>query len=108
MTVFDLTPSQLEADRAAAAHYGYLVVAIQGDMHDLSGLPAAAFDRVCQPISTLHCYDLSRLYQGVRRVLKPGGLYYVDFAFPLLDMAQDLGWDGQGYGLRFREPHRRG
>jgi SAM-dependent methyltransferase len=107
-TVFDLTPSQLVGDQAAAQHYGYLVATIQGDMHDLSALPAGHFDRIHQPISTLYCHDLASLYAGVARLLKPGGLYYVDFAFPLLYMGQKGAWDGQGYSLQVSEPYRRG
>lgn len=108
VTVLDLMPNQLAGDRQAAQHYGYQVTAIQGDMHDLSALPEAHYDRVCQPISTLYADDLGRLYSGVRRVLKPGGLYYVDFACPLLYMAQDLGWNGSQYVLGIGSPYRRG
>jgi len=108
VTVFDLMPAQLAADQAAAAHYGYTITTVQGDMHDLSSLPAGRFARVHQPISTLYCYNLAKLYAGVWRVLQPGGLYLVDFAFPLLYMADDLGWDGEGCCLRVREPYRRG
>jgi len=108
VTVFDLTPAQLAGDQAAAQHYGYPVTTIQGDMHDLSGLPSASFDRIHQPISTLYCYDLKALYAGAARLLKPGGLYLVDFAFPLLYMGQKGEWDGQGYSLYVTEPYRRG
>jgi SAM-dependent methyltransferase len=115
VTVFDLMPAQLAGDQAAAAHYGYQVTTVQGDMHDLAAgagtageLPAAGFARVYQPISTLYCYDLARLYAGVWRVLRPGGLYLAEFAFPLLYLAEDLGWDEQGYLLRVREPYQRG
>lgn len=108
VTVFDLMPGQLEGDRQAAAHYGYPVITIQGDMHDLSSLPEANYDRVIQPISTLYAYDLGKVYSGVQRVLKPGGLYYVDFAFPLLYMAQDLGWNGSQYMLGIGSPYQRG
>jgi ubiquinone/menaquinone biosynthesis C-methylase UbiE len=108
VTVFDLTPSQLEGDQVAARHYGYPVKTIQGDMHDLSGITDASFDRIHQPISTLYCYDLERLYAGVARILKPGGFYYVDFAFPLLYMVDKGDWDGQGYPVQVFEPYQRG
>jgi SAM-dependent methyltransferase len=108
VTVLDLTPSQLAADQEAAAHYGYSIVTLPGDMHDLSALPAGSFDRIHQPISTLYCHDLAALYGGVARLLKPGGLYFVDFAFPLLYMAHKGAWDGQGYSLQVNEPYRRG
>jgi hypothetical protein len=38
----------------------------------------------------------------------PGGLYYVDFAFPLLYMCQKGEWDGQSYSLKVNDPYRRG
>ena len=50
VTVLDLTPEQLERDERTAHHYGYGVTTVQGDMRDLSALPATHFDRVCQPV----------------------------------------------------------
>ena len=108
VTVLDLTPEQLERDEQAAQHYGYTVTTVQGDMRDLSGLPDAHFDRVYQPISTLFVPDLREVYCGVARVLKPGGLYFADYAVPLLYMAEDKGWDGKGYTLYITEPYIRG
>jgi len=108
VTVFDLTPEQLEADQRAAEHYGYTVETVQGDMRDLSALPAAHFDRVYQPISTLFIPDLRELYRGVARVIKPGGLYHSQYAVPLLYVAEDQGWDGEGYALRVSQPYVRG
>jgi SAM-dependent methyltransferase len=108
VTVLDLMEEQLAGDRAAAAHYGYTVRTVQGDMRDLSAFPDGSFDSVCQPISTLYTPDLRAVYREVQRVLRPGGLYYADFAMPLLYMAQNLGWDGSAYTLRFSQPYRRG
>ena len=108
VTVLDLTPEQLESDQIAARHYGYQVTTIQGDMRDLSMLPDAHFDRVYQPISTLFVPDLRQVYVGVARVLKPGGLYFADYAPPLTYLAQNKGWDGYGYTLYVTEPHARG
>jgi SAM-dependent methyltransferase len=108
VTVLDLTPEQLEGDRKAAAHYGYPVTTIQGDMRDLSMLSGSHFARVYQPISTLFVPDLREVYRGVARVLKPGGRYFADYAFPLLYMAQPGQWNGEGYPLLVREPYRSG
>ena len=105
VTVLDLTPEQLEADKRAAQHYGYDVTLIQGDMRDLSAFPAAHFERVYQPISTLYVPNLREVYGGVARVLKPGGLYSVDFAVPLLYMAEIKGWSGSAYTLHVTEPY---
>ncbi len=108
VTVFDLTPEQLEGDAHAAAHYGYPVSLIQGDMRDLSSLPAGHFEHVYQPISTLYVPDLREVYAGVWRVLKPGGLYSSDYTFPLLCLANHIEWDGQAYRLQVASPYRRG
>ncbi|MBD3181942.1 methyltransferase domain-containing protein [Candidatus Poribacteria bacterium] len=108
VTVLDLTPEQLESDKRAARHYGYNVNTIQGDMRELSVLPESHYDLIYQPISTLFIPDLGELYREVVRVLKNGGLYFSDYAVPLLYMAEDKGWDGRGYVLRITEPYRRG
>jgi len=108
VTVLDLTPEQLKGDELAAEHYGYVVSILQGDMRDLSDLPAVHFDRVYQPISTLFVPNLKEVFSGVVRILKPGGLYSVDFAVPLLYLAENRGWDGMGYHLIIHQPYRRG
>ena len=108
VTVFDLTAEQLEADQRAAEHYGYTVETVQGDMRDLSALPAAHFDRVYQPISTLFIPDLLELYRGVAQVIKPGGLYHSQYAMPLLYMAEGKPWDGDAYTLRIAQPYVQG
>ena len=77
-------------------------------MRDLSALPAAHFDRVYQPISTLFIPDLCELYRGVARVIKPGGRYHSQYAVPLLYMAEQGPWDGEGYPLRITQPYVRG
>lgn len=108
VTVLDLTPEQLESDQKAARHYGYKVTTIQGDMRDLSMLPGAYFDRVYQPISTLFIPNLREVYSGVARILRPDGLYFADYAVPLLYMAQQKDWDGKGYTLYITQPYIRG
>ena len=108
VTVLDLTPEQLERDHLAARRYGYRVETIQGDMRDLSALSDNAFHWVHQPISLLYVHDLREVYEGVQRVLKRGGRYYSDYTYPGFYMAQDLGWDGDGYHLRIGQPHRSG
>jgi ubiquinone/menaquinone biosynthesis C-methylase UbiE len=108
VTVLDLTPSQLEGDAAAAAYYGYSVDLIEGDMRDLSCLPSAHFDRVYQPPSIFCVPDLKEVFAGVYRLLKPAGLYFLAFSFPILQIANDIHWDGEAYSLRIASPYRRG
>ena len=105
VTVFDLTPEQLERDHAAARHYGYDVETIQGDMRDLSVFEDNRFSWVHQPISLLYVPDLTEVYEAVNRVLNRGGRYCSHYTYPGFYLAEDKGWDGKGYVMRFSQPH---
>jgi SAM-dependent methyltransferase len=100
VTVLDLTKGQLEGDRRAAAHYGYEVTTIQGDMRDLSCLADESLDLVYQGNSMAWVPDVREIYDGVVRILRSGGVYRVDFANPATEFI-DLynAWDGEGYRI---------
>ena len=93
VTVVDLAQGQLKGDRQAAAHYGYEIKTIHGDMRDLSSLDDESFDIV---YGTAVCYvpDAREVYRQVARVLRPGGLYRTDWGQPAIHFAA---WDGSGY-----------
>ncbi|MCK4758187.1 MAG: class I SAM-dependent methyltransferase [Thermoplasmata archaeon] len=99
VTVFDLTDEQLEGDRKAAAHHGYEITTIQGDMRDLSCFPAESFDMVYHPISLCYVPSLEEIYRQVARVLKPGGLYRVGHGNPAFWYVEEDSWDGKGYRI---------
>jgi len=80
VTVLDLAEGQLEGDRKAAKHYGYEVTTVQGDMRDLSCFAEDSFDVVCQAAASSWIPQIRQVYEQVARVLRPGGLYRVDFA----------------------------
>jgi len=96
VTVVDIAEGQLDGDRKAAAHYGYEVTAIHGDMRDLSCLGDESFDLVYQAPSMAYVPDVRQVYSGVARVLRPGGLYRVHFTNPATEFAD---WDGEGYRI---------
>jgi SAM-dependent methyltransferase len=98
VTVLDICEGQLEGDRKAAAHYGYEVIAIQGDMRDLSDLADESFDVV---YGTGSCYipDVNEVFVGVARVLRAGGIYRADFMNPYTEFVDDTDWDGVGYRI---------
>lgn len=99
VTVFDLTEGQLARDQEAAAHYGYEVETIQGDMRDLSVLPDNVFDIVFHPHSLNFVPDARVVFSGVGRVIKPGGFYFMCCANPFyLGMDEDS-WNGAGYTI---------
>ena len=93
VTVVDLTQGQLAGDRKAATHYGYEITTIHADMRDLSCLDDESFDMV---YGTAICYvpDTRQVYSEVARVLRPGGVFRVDFRQPALHF---MAWDGDGY-----------
>jgi len=97
VTSADLAERELEHDRAAAAHYGYEVRAIQADMRDLSELEEESFDLVWA--TSMHCVpDVREVYAQVARVLRPHGIYRPDFANPQGEFAHEE-WDGVGYRI---------
>ena len=97
VTVVDLSDVQLARDREGAAHHGLQVTNIQGDMRDLSMFPADTFDVVWQPYSVNFVPSVEPVYNGVARVLKPGGIYYMQFANPFIQAVDDEAWDGEAY-----------
>jgi len=99
VTVFDLSDEMLSRDRQAAVHYGLEVATIQGNVQDMSALPAAGFDVVWQAHSLSFIPDINALFDGVVRVLRPGGLYHLSAWNPLAYGADEQ-WTGKGYLLR--------
>lgn len=95
VTVVDLCQGQLEGDRKAAAHYGYEITTIHADMRDLSCLDDDSFDIV---YGTGICYvpDTREVYSEAARVLRPGGVFRMEFGQPAI---QCVAWDGGGYRI---------
>ena len=100
VTVFDLSEEQLGQDRRAAAHYGFEVETVRGDMRDLSALDAEAFDVVSHSYSINFVPDSNAVFRGVARVLRRGGLYRFMCANPFVMGLSAGDWDGEGYALK--------
>ncbi len=115
VTVFDLSPAQLERDRQAAAHYQLPIRIVQGDMRDLSAFDDEAFDLVWHAFSINFVPESRPVLDEVRRVLRPGGLYRIQFHNPFTAGLDETDWTGAGYPLRqpyvdgaelhFSDPH---
>lgn len=99
VTVVDLAPMQLQRDREAAAHYGYPIRTIHGDMRDLSALADKSFDLVYQAYSLNFVPRVEPVFREVARVLRPGGLYQMQWANPFTQSVDDQAWDGETYLL---------
>lgn len=106
VTVFDITPGQLENDRKAADHYGYTIRTYEGDMRDLKVFADSCFNLVYQAISMVFIPDLQIVYKEVYRILKPGGYYKVEHSNPATSIIEETSWDGESY--RIREPYKKG
>jgi SAM-dependent methyltransferase len=102
VTVIDFSATQIERDRATAAHHGVPVTAIEGDMRDLGRFPDRAFDVVWQAHALNFVPDPAPVLDGVARLLRPGGLYRLEWTNPFLHGLWDDTWTGTGYELRRR------
>jgi SAM-dependent methyltransferase len=100
VTVFELSETQLERDREAAAHYGLTIRTVQGDMRDLSTFADDSFDIVHHGHSLTFVPDARPVFDEVARVLRPGGLYYTHFCNPAFAGLAERDWNGEGYVLR--------
>jgi SAM-dependent methyltransferase len=99
VTVVDLAERQLVGDRRAAAHYGYEVTTIRADMRDLSVIDDESFDLVYQAPSMAYVPEVRPVYTEVARLLRTGGLYWVEFTNPATEFVDCEDWDGTGYRI---------
>ncbi|MDQ0897684.1 class I SAM-dependent methyltransferase [Paenibacillus sp. V4I7] len=100
VSVFDISPSQLERDKAAAEHYGVAISLFQGDMRDLSCFDSDSFDIVWHPYSLTFVPDSRVVFHEVSRILKAGGLYHLMCANPFFSGLTHNDWNGDGYTLK--------
>lgn len=100
VTVVDIAETQLERDRIALAHYGLSATLTQGDMRDLSSLGDNTFDLVWHAFSINFVPDSGVVFDQVRRVLRPGGQYRMEWHNPFLVDADAATWTGAGYRLK--------
>lgn len=106
VTVFDLSPTQLVTDRETAKHYGHDISTRQGDMRNLQRFERASFDVVYQAYSINFVPEIRKVFRGVKRVLRPGGIYRVEFANPFTMMVDQEKWNDEvwspgGYPLSY-------
>ncbi len=102
VTVLDLSDVQLERDRQAADHHGLQVTTLHGDMRDLSAFADATFDVVWQVYSINFVPSVKPVFREVGRVLKPGGIYFVQFHNPFVQGTDDESWNGESYQIKDR------
>jgi SAM-dependent methyltransferase len=102
VTVLDLSETQLERDREAAAHYALSIRTEQGDMRDLTRFPALSFDVVWHAHSIAFVPDVQTVFAQVARVLRHGGIYHMSCNNPYSAGLDERDWTGEAYPLRDR------
>ena len=96
VTVVDISPEMLVIDRQVAAERQLTITTVEASMDDLSALRPASFDYVIQPVSTCYVPDVSKVYQQVARVIRPGGIYISQHKQPT-SLQADIRPSGSGY-----------
>lgn len=104
VTVVDLSPAMLEADRRVAAARGLALRTVAASMDRLEGLGEGTFDFVLQPVSTCYVPDVVAVYREVARVTVPGGIYVSQHKQPA---ALQAGARPEGRGYVMAEPYYR-
>jgi ubiquinone/menaquinone biosynthesis C-methylase UbiE len=100
-TVFDLSDTMLERDRESAAHYQFDIAIEQGDMRDLSRFDNDSFDIVYHAYSINFVPDVRPVLQEVARILRPHGLYRIEWHNPYTQSVEETTWNGRGYLLEY-------
>ncbi len=102
VVVLDFSPTQLERDRTALAHYGLHATLVEGDMRNLSRFGREAFDLVWHAFSINFVAEAGQVFDEVRHVLRPNGCYRLQWHNPFTVAAEEAKWTGQGYEIKHR------
>lgn len=100
VTVLDLSDAQLARDEEVAAHHNITIQIEHGDMRDLSRFANDSFDIVWQPYSINFVPDATIVIEQVSRILRPNGLYNLEFGNPFWTMEESDWVEGKGYPVR--------
>lgn len=83
VTVFDLSPEQLQRDQEIADREGFDIKTVAGDMRDLNVFGESEFDLIISPCATCFCPTVAEIWRESYRVLRKGGSMMVGFINPL-------------------------
>ncbi|MEM9281244.1 MAG: class I SAM-dependent methyltransferase [Verrucomicrobiota bacterium] len=82
VTSFDASDVQLEKDGETCRRHGLSVELVQGDMADLGDLAKREFDLIFNPVSNVFAEKLQPIWDGVSKILRPGGSLLCGFMQP--------------------------
>lgn len=105
-TVIDFSDNQIARDKEALSHYNLNATLIQSDMRDLSRFATNSFDIVWHAYSINFIPDTTPVFDEVLRVLRPKGLYRMEWSNPFVIGLSEFDWNGRGYVLY--QPYRDG
>ncbi|MHC4944518.1 MAG: class I SAM-dependent methyltransferase [Planctomycetota bacterium] len=89
VTVFDLSPRQVEQDRLVAERDGLDLETRTGDMADLGIFEDESFDLVFHPISNCYVHSVIPVWKEAYRVLRQGGLLLAGLVNPVVYLFDD-------------------
>lgn len=89
VTVIDLSEKQLEQDQMVASRDGLKLVAVQGEMADLSAFEDETFDIIIHPVANIFVEDVRPVWKEASRVLKMNGTLISGFMNPVLFLFDD-------------------
>ncbi len=84
VTVYDLSPKQLEQDQMVAERESLDITTIMGDMADLSAFADASFDIIFHPVSNCFVADVKPVWKECARVIRKEGILMAGFCNPIL------------------------
>lgn len=105
VTVFDLSPAQLERDREVARREGLAIETVEGEMSDLSAFADASFELIVHPVANLYVADVRPVWPECYRVLAPGGALLAGFYNPIMCVFDDELYDDGVLQVRYPVPY---
>ena len=90
VTVLDYSEKQLERDKEVSTRFNLSLVAVKGNMQDLTVFESDCFDIIIHPVSNCFVDSIRPVWQESYRVLKKGGTLLSGFCNPILFM---INWE---------------
>lgn len=105
VTVFDLSPKQLEQDRLVMCRENLDMDLIEGSMTDMSSFNDESFDMIINPVSNCYIPDVNYIWRECYRILRKEGVLLAGFDNPI---GHILDWELQNQGIcqiKYRLPY---
>lgn len=98
VTVVDISPAQLELDRAVGAARKLAIQTVEASMDHMPMFADGIFDIVIHPVSTCYVPKIEPVYREVARIMRGGGLYISQHKTPT-SLQADVRASNSGYEL---------